>query len=271
MAVAHFTVARVIPADAVRSFGELKVGLTSGREIDEVDFPFFSETVFRVTIIIVSDQLVAVGHFGKRERLGGEEREGVTAVIPTEVSRAPVFAKEIILGEFVAKIVFYSHASGHQGSPEGVFAAFVNGLKFSFCRHAWIAWVGRHAKLSISRFVESNDPRAAAFLRFVEPFENLLVAVGEGVVLQGGSGEGFFAQECVVDFVLLFGVAVNDDVMVVRVHTANVVGHGELLLGALRVFFSDVPIEGEVVSEASDEFATVELALDAEFTTIKCG
>ena len=57
--------------------------------------------------------------------------------------------------------------------------------------------------------------------------------------------------------------------VVVGIHVGYVVDHGTLLGGGLRVFFAEIPIQRQIVPEAGNELATVELALRTQVAAIQ--
>jgi hypothetical protein len=62
---------------------------------------------------------------------------------------------------------------------------------------------------------------------------------------------------------------VDDDVVMIRIGVANVLGHGALFLRGLSVFFAEVPIKGEFMAEPGDQFAEIEFAFHAERAVIE--
>ena len=103
------------------------------------------------------------------------------------------------------------------------------------------------------------------------PFHGLPVDVLEGGVLQRDSGEVFDAEEGVVNLVLHVGEGVDDEVVIVGIEVANAARHFDLLFGGLGVFLAEIPVEGEVVSEAGHDFPAVKFALGAEVSAIERG
>ena len=61
----------------------------------------------------------------------------------------------------------------------------------------------------------------------------------------------------------------DHDVVIVGIHLANVVDHRLLLVGRLRVLLAQVPVQGQVVAEAGDQLAAIELSFRPEIAAVQ--
>lgn len=224
-------------------------------------------------MFFVSDEFVHGLHLMNGDVVVIEEVEGVFSIGPGEVTGAPVFADEVVLRELVAEVVFDAPSTGHEGSPEGVFPAVIDGVSFVAIfdgRHAGVAGVGGHSFGGVSGFVKGDTPGFSFFLGRADPLDDLPVALFEGGILKGCSGVGgVFALERGVNLILLVRVGVDDEVVIVGVDGTKVVRHVHLLFGGLGVFFTDVPVEREVVAETGDDLAAVKFPFGAEFSSVE--
>ena len=89
-------------------------------------------------------------------------------------------------------------------------------------------------------------------------------------VLQGRAGQDrSVAQQFGVHPVLPVGKGVDDDQMMVGIGVVDVLGHGPLLFGRLRVLLAQVPVQRELVAEAGDQLAAIQLPFDAQVAAVQ--
>lgn len=179
------------------------------------------------------------------------------------------------MGELIAEVILDAGPAGGEVSPEAVFADVVEGVGFTGLSGisivASVARVWGCAHVSGILFVVGDDPGFAGESGLGDPLESALVSVTP-TVLEGSTGErGIGAEQLGINLVLSLGEGVDDNGVGVRVEMFEVGGHGLLLGGGLGVFLAQIPIEGEQITKARDEFAAVEFAFGAEITLIERG
>ena len=78
------------------------------------------------------------------------------------------------------------------------------------------------------------------------------------LVLQRRSHESALrTEQAIVDTILLTRESMDNDRTVIGINKLYIVRHVSLLFIALRTLFAKVPVQREVMSETSDEFAEV--------------
>ena len=106
-------------------FLKLKFNATAIWEIDEIEFARICEAIAGVIVVGIADEGVCVRHLPESDALASEEFECDAPILPGFVAAAPVFTVQIVLREFVTKIIFHTGTTGHEISPEDVFANIV--------------------------------------------------------------------------------------------------------------------------------------------------